>query len=132
MSGSQHDEGGNGSAGTKTDLAEDRTVLANERTFASWLRTGFAAMGIGLAFNALFTRMEPNWVPKLIASAFLVIAIFVFIAAERRMCAVMQRLQSHRVQSLGTTRARLISYLATTATLALIAVLWLLPITPKR
>lgn len=47
----------------RTDLAEDRTVLANERTFASWFRTGFAAVGIGLGFQALFLRMEPAWVP---------------------------------------------------------------------
>jgi putative membrane protein len=51
----------------RTDLSEDRTMLANERTFASWMRTGFAGIGIGLAFNALFTRMEPEWVPKAIA-----------------------------------------------------------------
>ncbi|HEY8593009.1 MAG TPA: DUF202 domain-containing protein [Sphingomicrobium sp.] len=115
----------------KTDLAEDRTVLANERTFASWLRTGFAALGIGLAFNALFGRVEPPWVPRLIATTFLIIGILIFIAAERRMCAVMQRLHVHHVKSLGTKRARAISYLSTAATLALLAVLWLLPIEPR-
>ena len=119
-------------ADMKTDLAEDRTVLANERTFASWLRTGFAAIGIGLAFNALFTRVEPPWVPKLIATAFLCIGIFIFVAAERRVCAVMQRLHSHQVTSIGHRRAKLISYLATAATIALIAVLWLLPIEAVR
>ena len=29
-------------AESRTDFAEDRTVLANERTFAGWLRTGYA------------------------------------------------------------------------------------------
>jgi putative membrane protein len=120
------------STGIKTDLAEDRTVLANERTFASWLRTGFAAIGIGLAFNALFTRVEPPWVPKLIATAFLGIGIFIFIAAERRLCAVMKRLHTHQVSSLGGNRARLMSYAAAAATLALVAVMWLLPIQPPK
>lgn len=114
-----------------TDLAEDRTLLANERTFASWLRTGFAGIGIGIAFNALFGRIEPPWVPKLIATAFLLIAIFIFIAAERRFCAVMHRIRSHRVKTLGGRRARSISYLATLAALVLIAVLWLLPFEPR-
>ena len=55
----------------RTNLAEDRTVLANERTFAGWLRTGFAAIGIGLGFHVLFQAMQPLWVPKAIATAFL-------------------------------------------------------------
>lgn len=57
-------------ASTRTDLAEDRTVLANERTFAGWMRTGLAAVGIGLGFNALFGKMEPEWLPKLIATGY--------------------------------------------------------------
>lgn len=121
----------NGGGLKKTDLAEDRTILANERTFASWLRTGLGAIGIGLAFNALFNRMEPPWVPRLIATSFLIMAIFIFIAAERRMCTVMHRLHSHQISSIGSGRARLISYLATAATIALLAVMWLLPIDPK-
>ena len=52
----------------RTDLAEDRTALANERTFAGWARTAMAAIGIGLAFNALFKAMEPAWVAKAIAT----------------------------------------------------------------
>ena len=132
MTDSQDPGDGAGSAGIKTDLAEDRTVLANERTFASWLRTGFAAIGIGLAFNALFTRMEPSWAPKLIATAFLLIAVVIFVAAERRACAVMERLHAHHVTAMGAPRVRLISYLASAATIALLASLWLLPIGPRN
>ena len=71
-------------AAERTDYAEDRTVLANERTFAGWLRTGLAAMGVGVGFNALFGRLEPDWVPKAIATLLLAIAIVIFFAAERR------------------------------------------------
>jgi putative membrane protein len=66
----------------RTDLAEDRTILANERTFAGWMRTGFAAVGVGLGFQALFNKMEPDWVPKGIATAFLLIAMIVFWTAS--------------------------------------------------
>ena len=112
----------------RTDLAEDRTVLANERTFAGWMRTGFAAVGIGLGFNALFARMEPDWVPKAIATAFLLIAISIFIGAERRACAIIHRLTAHEVKEVRVTNLRLTTIAVTLATLALIAAMWLLRI----
>ena len=113
-------------AESRTDFAEDRTVLANERTFAGWLRTGYAGIGIGLAFNALFARVEPAWAAKLIATAFLLIAIMIFIAAERRACAVFSRLDTHKVQSVNTAKIRIVSYASVLATVALVAAIWLL------
>lgn len=115
-------------ARVRTDYAEDRTVLAYERTFAGWLRTGFAGIGIGIAFNALFTRVRPEWVPKLIASVFLAVAIFIFLNAERRACAVMHRLHTHEVRTIKISYIRLITIVCVIATLALLAVIWLLPI----
>jgi putative membrane protein len=109
----------------RTDLAEDRTILASERTFASWLRTGLAAIGIALGFHALFGRIEPLWLPRAMATAFLLIAIMMFIAAERRACAVRARLHAHRVETIGITRIRLITIVAVIATAALAAGLWL-------
>ena len=53
-----------------TDLAEDRTLLASERTFAGWVRTSLGCIAIGIGFHALFARMQPPWVPKAIASLF--------------------------------------------------------------
>lgn len=111
-------------AENRTDLAEDRTVLANERTLGSWLRTGFAAIGIGLAFNALFQRMEPPWLPRAIATAFLLIAIAIFISAERRSCAVIARLHPHVVRTIRPARVRLIAWASVLATLALIWAIW--------
>lgn len=125
-----NDEAKEDLARTRTDLSEDRTVLANERTFAGWLRTGFAAVGIALAFNALFVRLEPPWVPKAVATAFLCIAILVFIAAERRACHVLGRLHAHQVVTVRTGGIRLITWLTVGATLSLIAAIWLLEIEP--
>ena len=114
----------------RTDLAEDRTILANERTFASWLRTGFAGIAIGIAFNALFNRLEPAWLPRLIATAFLAIAILIFIAAERRACAVLQRLHAHSVKSARIGTLRIIVLVSVLATIALVAAIWFLPLEP--
>jgi putative membrane protein len=115
----------------RTDLAEDRTILANERTFAGWMRTGFAAVGVGLGFQALFNKMEPSWVPKLIATSFLLIAILVFVAAERRACSILHRLHSHEVQTVRTRNLRLITFAIAGSIAALIAAMWLLKIKPS-
>lgn len=116
----------------RTNFAEDRTVLANERTFASWFRTGFASVAIGLGFQALFLKMEPPWVPKSIATLFLLLAIFLFIAAERRACQVLDRLSTHAVKEFRNGRLRLMAIVASIGVLALIAAIWLLPISPEN
>jgi putative membrane protein len=110
----------------RTDMAEDRTVLANERTFGSWLRTGFGAIGIGLGFHALFGRIHPLWLPRAIATAFLAIAIIIFVAADRRACLVIRRLHTHRIETVKIAVLRLITIVTVAATVALIAAVWLL------
>lgn len=110
----------------RTDWAEDRTVLSNERTFGSWLRTGFAAIGISLGFHALFGRIHPLWVPRAVATVFLLIAVIIFVAAERRSTMVVRRLHTHEVETIKIGVLRLITALTITATLAITAALWLL------
>lgn len=113
-------------AESRTDLAEDRTALANERTFAGWARTAMAAIGIGLAFNALFTAMEPAWAPKAIASVFILLAIFLVFMAERRACAISARLDTHSVKDMSTMNIRLIALAIGLGAACLIAGIWVL------
>lgn len=113
-------------ASDRTDLAEDRTLLANERTFAGWMRTGLSSVGIALGFHALFNAMSPPWVPRLISTVFLILGILVFWAAEHRATQVCRRLEAHQVETLGGTNMRLIAFVLTIATMALIAAIWLL------
>ena len=108
----------------RTDFAEDRTLLANERTFASWMRTGYAAIGVGLGFQALFNRLQPEWVPRGIATIIFVSAILIFVTAERRACAVLARLDTHAVEAAGHWQMRLLAYLSATASAALIIIIW--------
>lgn len=110
----------------RTQLAEDRTVLAHERSFASWVRTGMAAVGIGLGFHAIFKPVEPTWVVKFIASAFLLIAIFIFHSAKRRACGVMAKLEPHRVVALKPIRIRMLTWALICLTSALLIAIWLL------
>jgi putative membrane protein len=81
----------------RTALAEDRTVLASERTFAGWLRTGYAAVGIALGFHALFGELDPPWAARFIATLFLLIAVAIFVAAQRHAKAVRRRLDAHEI-----------------------------------
>ena len=45
---------------TRDELAEDRTILANERTFGSWMRTSLGCVAIGVGFQGLFAAMKPD------------------------------------------------------------------------
>ena len=114
-------------AESRTELAEDRTLLANERTFAGWMRTGLATIGIGVGFHALFLRMEPSWVPKAIATLFLLIGVAVVLAAERRACTVRERLSTHVVESARPMNLKIIAAAMAAGTLALVAAIWLVP-----
>lgn len=111
-------------AESRTELAEDRTILAHERSFAGWLRTGMACVGIALGFHALFARLDPAWVPKAIASAFLVIAIVIFITSARRAHSVLDKLEAHKVRELRAMRLTLLSAVLVAATIALGAAFW--------
>ncbi len=113
-------------AENRTDWAEDRTVMANERTFAGWMRTGLAAVGIGVGFNALFNTMEPVWVPKAIATAFIIIGIFVFWSAQKEGCKVQSRLNAHKTEPVATTNLQLIAGLMALASAALAVAIWTL------
>ena len=110
---------------SRTELAEDRTILANERTFAGWMRTAMASVAIGVGFHALFPAMQPPWVPRAIATAFLLLAIIVIISAERRASAVMGRLSAHVVITAKSVNLRLFAAAISLASLALIAAIWL-------
>lgn len=99
-------------------------MLAHERSFASWLRTGMASVGIGVGFNALFRTLDPAWVPKAIATAFLLVAIFTFLSAERRASSAISRLRPHKVAALKPVRVRLLAWFLTIITAALGAAIW--------
>ncbi len=110
----------------RTDLAEDRTLLAHERSFAGWIRTGLTCIGIGLGFNALFSSMEPLWIPKAIASAFLLIAAYIFVSSARRASSIRERLNSHSISTLKTMQIWTLAILLIAATVALLAAIWML------
>ncbi|NJC06839.1 putative membrane protein [Sphingomonas kaistensis] len=109
---------------TRGDLAEDRTILANERTFGSWMRTSLACIAIGVGFKGLFPTMEPAWVPRAIATGFLCLAVLIILAAERRAAAMLSRLDAHVVVAAKGINLRLFAWLVTLGAVALTVAIW--------
>lgn len=110
----------------RTDLAEDRTLLANERTFAGWMRTGLAAIGIALGFQALFGQIEPTWAPKVVASAILAVGVLIFAIARQRAVAVVDRLNTHRIEPFSKHHLSLLAALLAASAVALGAMIWII------
>ena len=110
----------------RNDLAEDRTVLANERTFAGWMRTAIAAVGMGVAFHALFDQMEPRWAPRAIASAFVISGLIIIFLAERKSRRVLNRLNAHSVEPVGGLNLALVGGMIAAGSVTLLAGIWLL------
>ncbi len=110
----------------RTDWAEDRTALANERTFAGWMRTGMAALALALGLKALFHPFEPTWLPKLVATVFVAVALLIFWTARQRACRTLVRLHTHDAADRGTRNVTLIAGSLSAGALAAGVILWLL------
>ena len=114
----------NSLAEQRTDWAEDRTLLANERTHAGWMRTGFASVGVGLAVQAIFNRVEPVWLAKAVATAFFAVGVVIFYLAYRKACAMLSRLDNHTARPVERNSLRGVCAMVTAATLLLAGLLW--------
>lgn len=108
----------------RTNWAEDRTIMANERTFNSWMGTGLGSVGVAIALKAVFGEFDPTWAAKLVASLFLLTAIVIFWAARRQAHKTLDRLSENDACSMPTKNFTLITSVMTVATLATGAVLW--------
>ncbi|MFN3619157.1 YidH family protein [Sphingorhabdus sp.] len=114
---------------SRNDLSEDRTILANERTFGSWMRTSLGCVAIGVGFQGLFPSMEPPWVPRAIATGFLILAMLVIILAQRRAAAVISRLDAHAIVNARAINLQIFAMLVCVGSIALIAAIWTVKIT---
>ncbi|WP_305097360.1 YidH family protein [Croceibacterium aestuarii] len=110
----------------RTDLAEDRNIMAMERTFAGWMRTAFAAIGIGLAFKAVFGEFDPPWLAKAIATVFILAGGWLAISAERRTCRTLKKLDAHKLDAVSPPNFRTLAYAVALGAAILVAGLWIL------
>lgn len=110
----------------RNDLAEDRTIMAVERTFAGWIRTAFAAVGIGLAFRALFGELDPPWLARVIATIFILLAAFLAITAERRAWRAVGRMKSHSIDAPDAPHLRYVAWAVAGGSLILAGAIWMM------
>ena len=110
----------------RTDWAEDRTMLANERTFGGWMRTGMASVALALGLKAVFGAFEPSWVPRLVSSIFILVALMIFWAARRNAIAMMDRLNAHVAEPASPGRMTWITSVLSLGAFATGVILWFL------
>ncbi len=108
----------------RTDWAEDRTILANERTFSSWMGTGMASVGVAIGLKAVFGAFEPTWAAKLVATVFLTAAIFIFWSARRQALKTFHRLKETDAEAQPSRAYTSLAVILTTATVLTGAILW--------
>jgi len=119
------DPSSNDLAVERTKFAEDRNIMAMERTFAGWLRTAFAAIAIGLACRALFGELQPPWLAKAIATLFIAAGAVLAWAAQRRARQTLSKLDPHEMERASGPNFRLLAYAVIVGSAILVAGLWL-------
>lgn len=63
---------------TPPDSADDRTLMAEERTFSAWVRTGLTAIATGLGIVKLMPEAEPVWAVQSLGVILVVVGGMVF------------------------------------------------------
>jgi len=64
--------------------AADRTVLAAERTYAAWVRTGLVSLAAGVGAKTTLGNVLPEWMILLAGSLLVLFAGFCFVAGVWR------------------------------------------------
>ena len=88
------------------------------------MRSSLACIAIGVGFHALFNKVEPAWLPRLIATAFLALGVMVILLAERRATAVMTRLSPHTIEAAKRMNLRLFAATVTLGAVGLTIAIW--------
>ncbi len=66
------------------NLALDRTVLANERTYQAWIRTGLAALISALGIEKFMNDVEPVWPLMMVTIILLIFSAAAFLLSAWR------------------------------------------------
>ncbi len=120
------DDDNNDLAHERTKWAEDRTLLASERTFSSWMGTGLGSLGLAVGMQAVFGAMEPTWVAKSAATIFVLIAVMLFVSALRNAQETLKRLNSSSAEPISSNNLSIIAYSLTVGALGACIVLWMI------
>lgn len=84
----------------RTDWAMERTVLAKQRTFSAWVRTGLTTMAVGFAVIRLLSEMKPLWMIDTAGAVFILTGGFIIILGFWRYRDTFRKLQQEGVPSI--------------------------------
>ncbi len=110
----------------RTKWSEDRTILANERTFASQMRTGMACVGVAMGMIAVFRETEHPLIARSVAELFVAVAIMIFGTAARRGYLAQRRIDDHDTTSQSHRAMIVTASLLTLGAAATGVILWFL------
>lgn len=103
---------------------DDVTSLANERTFAAWLRTGLAAMAVGIGFERLFPDIHPLWLARAGATLLVVLAMCMFATSFASYLQGRRRLHRESFPNIPMIAPALFATLSIAAAAVSLAVMW--------
>lgn len=113
-------------ASVRTAWAEDRTVLANERTFAGWMRTGMACVALALGLKAVFNDTDYPLIAKAVPEIFIIVAVLIFWASAVKSRETQKRMADHDVEAQPHKRMTLLAGILTVGAVMTGVILWLL------
>ena len=107
-----------------TRLALDRTVLANERTYAAWIRTGLAALVSALGIARFMLDTMPLWSILVIAVLLVLFSAASFLIAAWRFENLHLGIAHLDVNTVPVALIKGLSYLLTGCSLLAMVGLW--------
>jgi len=110
----------------RTAYALDRTVLANERTYTAWIRTGLASLAAGVAIEKFMVDALPDWTIRSIAIILIIYSVIAFIIAAWRYSHLGLKLVHIDVKSIPTVVMTGASVLLICCSLLALVGIWLL------
>ena len=114
------------SDGNVNNLALDRTLLANERTYAAWLRTGLTAFATGLGTARFMPAALPLWSVRLITALLLLFSAVSFALAAWRYENLHVSMRHLDVNTISPWLVTVLSVLLVCCALLALAALWYL------
>lgn len=109
----------------KQKESEERTsVLANERTYAAWLRTGLTSLAGGLGIEKLIGGANPIWQVRTISSILIILSGACFLLAAWRYMHVGVRMVSTHVSGAPIALLCIMSVLFIIASIMAFVGLW--------
>ena len=107
---------------THLEHAERTSVLANERTYAAWVRTGLTSLGVGFAIHQFMAHGNIEQISLAIALVLVAFSALCFLLGAWRYHHVAVRMRSTRVTGAPQGMLALVSlFLVLASLLAIVA-----------